>query len=280
MRSLLMTAPLQALFFTLLILAIGAGGCSLQKEKLDERGENQEVYKLTGLAQPEAARDPLFDALSPLQVESSLRRVIVRPSDWMSIIKKDPAPFFSTDQRTWIKNILIEQMPTLQPNQQLEFVFRDQFKDFLVELRMYPDGEFLVYRFLALAANPSRARKFGDPKPLNYAEIKPLSGQIYSDARNAWVLKDPIRLDVLASSKIMDQKLALARKAFKQSVIKDAELKEMENTIRDKPEISLDVWRVFWEKRTTLYNARNQGLFTEEEFQDRHRKLMGELKSS
>ena len=117
-----------------------------------------------------------FIDITPQQVRSSLRRITVRHSTWMLFIRSDPKPLLSEGQLDFLQKTLIRELPNPAPGRRIRFVFRDQYRGELVDMEVYPEGEYLVYFFRALI-RPSGRVGPGPTSP-NRGILEPLSGQI------------------------------------------------------------------------------------------------------
>jgi hypothetical protein len=269
-------ALLLALVSALLFLA--AGCSSVQRVVLSEDGPGHaSVALLSGTPVPEAAPDPALAAMSPFQAEVSLRRLVVRPSTWLSIVRGEPQPFLSPEQVRWAAGALSRHLPGLRPDQRLELRFQDRFKGYEVQVQVYREGVWLVYRFLKLAADPTAPPDPTRTLPLNYVALEPQPGQALESDPFAFVLKDPLRKALLAVAEHESEKLALIRDAFRAGTLDVREARELELLARQRPELSLAVWRLFLDKRATLEKARTQGLLDEPAYNVQRRALRSDL---
>lgn len=128
-----------------------------------------------------------FSEITAKQVRSSLRRITVRHSTWMLFIRSDPKPLLSEGQLDFLQETLIRELPHLAPGRRIRFAFRDQYRGELVDMEVYPEGEYLVYFFRALIRQTGRTGP--GPEVPNHGILEPLSGQIVRSGSRP-VLKD------------------------------------------------------------------------------------------
>ena len=263
-----------------LLIAASIAACAIDHQviSVDEQKKRQ-VAILTGTPPPEQPAGAGFGNLTPLQAESSLRRLMVEVSTWISFVRGEPQPFLTPDQIQWARAEMVTHLPRIRPDQRLQLSFKDQFHHLDVEAEIYADGGYLVYRFTKLASpdlSGAPTRDIVMERPPNFVELVEQAGQIHDYDRYAIILKDPVFV-YGASGEQGLQRLAIIQSALQAGTIGREEADALLALIEDPPKTTAEALRLYVEKRETLNKAREQGLFSEAEFQERLETLRGEL---
>lgn len=252
-------------------------GCLVQRDviSVDEK-RKREVALLTGATPPEVPAHPSFRTLSEFQINSALKRITVEPSTWASFVRDDPAPLLDKSQRDWMVGHLGERLPILQADQRIQFIFRDRFKNYLVELEIHPAGEKLIFRFTQLASMPDDVAEKPGELAITYARLIALPGQKISSDLLAHTLTDLITADDSEELKDLDEKLALLKVAWELKQIDQEESDTLSALLEKNEYILLEDVRLYLKKRQILQNALEQELLTQSEFDERKEKLINE----
>lgn len=266
-------APLLALLLALL------SACVFNREVISVDGKRREVAILSDTSGPEEPPLPGFRAITPGQVEGSLRRVYVKPGTWATFVQKDATQLFSPDQVNWARGHLAALLPKLEPDQRIQLVFRDRFHQFNVEVEIYPEGGNLVYRFTKLAANPVEEppRIQVMQRPTNFVELFEQPGQTVDYDEFALYLKDPVLGEAAGKDPQRLKKLELIQTALREKAIEKEEGDFLAKKIKEQPLILASEVKRYLDKRKTLNQAREQGIFTEEEYRERRKKALEDL---
>jgi hypothetical protein len=131
-----------------------------------------------------------FANLQDVQIERSLRRVVIRHSTFFLFVYSNPVPLFTDEQLAALREVLARELPRLPLERRLGFAFIDGHRRNEVDLEIYPEGNYLVYDFRALLRRPeSRLGRLG--QPVNEAILFPQRDQIVKTGRFP-LLRDPI----------------------------------------------------------------------------------------
>ena len=135
-----------------LALAALVGGllasCSLYKaEDLPGLPGGARVQRVTGGNEAQTPPDPHTANLGQGDLESSLRRIVVRYTGLTRWNLSDPKPLLSERQIGEFAAVLATELPHLRENQRLRFQFddREKGKGYPVDMQVYRDGGFLVF---------------------------------------------------------------------------------------------------------------------------------------
>jgi len=260
-------------------LALG-GGCTLSKHEVLEQADDssRSALLITGLFGDKPANSALVQALTPIQLENSLRRLVVRVSTWITFILLDPEPLLNGEQLQWAQKILYAQLPKLQHDQHIELNFKDRFKGLEVQVQVYAEENTLVFRFHKLVSDTTDSGKLAlNTMPLHRAELHPQAGQRLRYDTMAVYLYEPLTAEDLDAASAEQAKYALLDSALKRSVVAREEEPALRALIHAHPEVLLSSWTLYWEKRNTLNTALGQGLFTPAEYEVRKQGLLKEL---
>ena len=132
---------------------------------------------------------PDFAALDETALERSLSRVIVRYGVVVVFNRSDPVPLFSAGQRAAILAVLLRELPRLPGDKRLGLTFNDAYLNYLVDVEIYPAGNWLVYDFRALQQRIGYMAR--GERPINMGVLFPQRDQVANDGRSP-LLKDPI----------------------------------------------------------------------------------------
>ncbi len=269
--------PRVILLLTLLLAAV-LSACSLTKtEPVSGADGNTKITRYTGFAFAETPADPSTANLPLSEYEASLRRITVRYNKFTAAIKTDPMPLLSERQVSDYAAVLAAEIPKLTAKQRLNFVFTDRYngRGYTVDMDVYREGIFLVYRFKALSTDLSQNLLFGEfPTFLAHLEAQP-GQQVLNRDQLAWV-KDPLIADVREAASIVQAKQALLDEARKDNLVMRDEVKRLEAVI-SRPLPSVDAWKAYWERRRTLQKAYDQNLMDKPAFQAQVDKLNAEI---
>ena len=275
--------PAGAFYAAPLLLLLGlsllAAGCSMPRyDVLEKEGSARSVVLISGLRHVSPPDPALIAQLSPMQLEQSLRRLVVRVSTWVSFILGDPQPLLSGEQIQWVLGVLHPRLLQLQPDQRLELNFKDRFKGLQIQMQVYPDGSELVFRFLQLVSDPPEPGMLTRGEmPVHRAQLFPQAGQKLTYDEKAVSLHEPLAAAQLESAAELQSKMGLLDSALKNSVALPEEEKTLRALIQDHPNVSIAAWKLYWDKRATLATARSQGLFSTAEYEQRKQSLLKEL---
>ncbi|MCH9044809.1 MAG: hypothetical protein IIA40_01740 [SAR324 cluster bacterium] len=264
-----------------LLIAASIAACAIDRQviSVDEQKKRQ-VAILTGTPPPEQPASAGFGNLTLLQAESSLRRLMVEVSTWISFVRGEPQPFLTPDQVQWARAEMTTHLPRIRPDQRLQLSFKDQFHHLDVEAEIYAEGGYLVYRFTKLASpdlSGAPPRDVVMERPPNFVALVEQAGQIHDYDRYAIILKDPVFVYPASGEHGLQQQLAMIQSALRAGTIGREEADALLALLEDPPKTTAAALRLYVEKRETLNKAREQGLFSEAEFQERLETLRGEL---
>ncbi len=235
------------------------------------------VVKLTGVRFAETPPDPRTAAMPAVELEASLRRIVVRYSSLAGFDKTEPQPLLSELQISELSQILAAELPKMTEKQRLHVTFTDRHlrSGYDVEMDIYREGVFIVYRFTSLATYNNQNLLPGEyPHAMGYLQAQP--GQVVLNRDTlAWV-KDPLVADVREARAAADSKKALLAEAEKNELVSKDEAKRLD-PLTDRSSPSLDVWKSYWEKRRTLRKAFEQNLMDRAAYDAQVAKLNAEL---
>jgi hypothetical protein len=262
--------------------ALLAGACSsLERQVLSvDEGQSRSVVLLSGTPPPETPPLAGLKAITPAQVEGSLRRLVVEVSSWAQFLRGDPQPFLSGEQVAWARDRIAAHLPQLRPDQRLQLSFQDRFKGYAVEMEVYAEGENIVYRFPKLAArepalvNP-RERKV--PRPPNFVTLVAQPGQRVGYDLHAHYLWDVAIEGKGGGLQARLAKLALVKQGLDGKTLDEEEATTLETAIKERPYLTEELLQDYLEKRRTLNTARNQALLSDAEWESRRQRLLKEL---
>ena len=252
------------------------GACGLNQVEPIAAPPGTRAEKITGFRTAEAPPDPRVGTLAVADLEASLRRVVVRYTRFTVFFQTDPMPLLSEQQISAYAQILADELPRLTGKQKLRFTFADRRlgRTFEVEMDVYREGIYLVYRFGALAQD--RGMGMGDTYSPFMARLDPQPGQeVVSRDDAAWV-KDPLLADVREAATAAGEKRALLDAALKEAVAEKGETQRLEALLA-RPAPGLDAWKTYWDKRRTLKKALDQNLLDRAAYQAQAERLTAEL---
>jgi hypothetical protein len=165
--------------------------CSIPKSKIVlETRDGFEISLRPEKYAPRPAPGPEFQDLKDFKIARSLNRVIVRYGRVISFNRSDPVPLFSEDQVRVLTEILLRELPALPADQRIGLFFSDQYRHDVVDVEIYPEGDYLVYDFRALMVLRSDYER-GSQYVSDYGILFLQRDQIKGKSRYP-VLKDPI----------------------------------------------------------------------------------------
>ena len=260
-----------------LLLILPAGCTPLTYQDISDDGQGRRAVLITGMPAPQEPPLPELKTLTPSQLESSLRKITVKVSTWVSFMYGESGPLFSGAQVLWARNILQERLGALAPGQRIELNMKDRFKGHSIRVETYLDGPHLVYRFRHLVSNEDDIKTAGGGRPLFRAELLAQEGQEIVLDHHSVMLRDDIRPARQESAQALQEKLNLLTDAREKNILSGPEADDMERLIRENSQVGLDSWRLYWEKRSTLSRAYEQGLFSPAELEQRKSLLLTDL---
>ena len=276
-----MPHPLSArCFITLLGLlwvAIVPAGCITGSDTIVRLDDVTKVSRLSNTEARESEPIALLKEFTLQDYEIALRRVVITHSTWIGTAESDPKPLFTDAQVRVFTRILKKYLPGLGPEERLLFRFQEPHKDLDVLAEVYGDGEYMVFDFRALS------RDIGAPAArhmdvYNRASIVRQSGQLVQETTERTILKEPIRRDVLAIARLRQKKLDLLDSARRDDVIQEDEAGRLRQIVETEDGLSVEQFKLFMEKRSTLEKALQQGLFNQQEYSTRKERLTEELR--
>jgi hypothetical protein len=264
-----------------LALALLLAGCAMQREVLSsDEQEHRAVALLSRAPEAEPPPDPAFTRISPQQVQTSLERLIVRPSGVITFSKGPPAPFLSAEQLRWAGNAVATLLPKLRPDQRVQLTFLDRFSHYDVEVEIFGEGRNLVYHFTRLSVPP---KELSDPmnpydQHLHYVTLEPQRGQVYAEDGYTFYLRDPVFATAAeAAPAPRVPALLVFEQDAAQRKLPSAELAPARERLAVHPETSAEAVHAYLERLQLVLNAQQQGLFTAQEAAQRKARLLDEL---
>jgi len=258
------------------LLVLGACAPSTVRTLPVEEGDA--VLQLeAGHPRPGKPPAPELRPLSVLQVEHSLERLVVRPHTFILFADKQPERLLTDDQVRRYAAVLTPALNALAPDQRLWLQFFDKKHKLINEVRIYLEGDDLVYSFVRLYREdrPLEAHEV----PSNGAAFVLQPGQRVLDRApiDTLVLRDPLRAATLLKAQARADKRAMIDKALAAEVIDSDEAERLRREVEAKPNIAVNAWSRYFEKRETLERAHNQGLMDAAARAAALEKLEGEL---
>jgi hypothetical protein len=273
-RPLSASAALLALLLGLPLLGAGCAGLVPKRELISSQPGGTRIERITGFSAP--GQMPQALPLKAPDLERSLLRITVRYHGVISFSKGPPQSLLTPDQAKAFAAILAEHLPTLALNQRLRFSFRDAGKGNLNEMDVYRDGPWVVYHFTVLVGNPKLALNPGDP-PFSEADIQELPGQRVWYAHPEAVVKDVIAGSQESLAANVASAQALIDRDRADGLLSGDEAARLREMAREQPDIQVETWRRFLEKRATLKKAREQGLMEDAAYRAQMEKIEREL---
>lgn len=260
-----------------LAAALLLAGCSSHRQVVSQdRAQKREVAVLSDQTPAKPPPSLAFAHLTALQVEASLRHVIVRPSKFVARYHGDPKPLFSPAQVTWARDAILAHLPGLRPDQRLQLSFRDRFNDFAVVVQLYGQGANLAYRFTELALEPPRPAMSSDSTiRLSWAKLTAQPGQQLHSEGDVHTLFDPIFSGPQARGQAVI--LDVLRREAKARHLPDDEVRPAADLLRQHPEISPETLRLYLDRLQLVDESEQQGLFTPQEAAARRQRLLRQL---
>jgi len=262
--------------------ALAAGlllaSCSVyQVEDLPALPGGARVQRVTSVKAAQTPPDPRTAGLKQSDLESSLRRIVVQYRGVTRWNLSEARPLLSERQIAEFAALLAAELPRLREDQRLRFRFDDREKGrgFPVDMDVYRDGGYLVYRFDALATDRAETQMPGDVPRFNAVLVAQPGQDIANTVTLAWV-KDPVLASIGEGAAAWQGKHALLEAAGKDDLVDKREMERLESLIQGATP-SLDAWKTYWEKRRTLKKAFDQNLIDRAAYQAQIDRLTGEL---
>jgi hypothetical protein len=252
--------------------------CSLyQVEDLPGLPGGTRVQRVTGFKPAGTPPDPRTANLTRSDLEGSLRHIVVRYTGVTRWNLSDPRPLLSEGQITAFAAVLAAELPRLRENQHLKFQFddRENGKGFLVDMDVYREGGFLVYRFDSLATDTSASLMPGDVPRFN-AVLVAQPGQEVANLVSRATVKDPLLAGAREGAVERQDKRALLDAAIAENLVEKRETARLETLVQGSTP-SLDAWKTYWDKRRTLKKALDQNLLDRAAYQAQIDRLTAEL---
>ena len=125
-----------------IILGALAGCSSVESQPIADAPKGVTVLKLSGVRPAETPPDPHTAAPSLLDVEASLRRIVVRYIKFTTLFQTDPQPLLSDEEIVPFAQILVRELPKLTVTQRIRFRFADRYfgEDYEIEMEVYREG--------------------------------------------------------------------------------------------------------------------------------------------
>jgi hypothetical protein len=258
----------------LLLLLVAA--CSVQHTPVPvPEGVDARFTIEQGNSPAEAPPDASIRAITPLEVATSLRRVTVRVSTWVSLVYGEPEPLFSEEQVVQFSPIIADTLHTMPEDGVLRLAFQDRFKHRSVDVWIYGEGPELVYYFNALVRDTETLRPPNDGQ-VDGAKLEALAGQTVTRG-DAQVLRHPVRGASLARLEARDAAMARIKQAREEERINAAEQTRLEAVASGPDAPAPEVWDTFWQRWDLLDKAHRQGLIDKESYEQRKAEMIGQL---
>lgn len=270
-------APLrQLLLVAALGCALAVSACGVQHTEVPvPEGVDARFTIEQGRSPAQAPPGPAVRAITPLEVATSLRRVTVRVSTWISFNYGDPEPLFSEEQVVRFSPIITESLRTMPEDAVLRLRCRDRFKDHGINVLIFGEGGELVYAFDALVRD-EETKAPPDEELVDGAKLEALAGQTVTFARTQ-LLRHPVRAAAAARLQAQDQAIARIRQARADDRITNTEQASLLAIANDAEGPATAVWDTFWERWNLLDQAHRQGLIDQAAYAQRKRELIGQL---
>ena len=170
-----------------------------------------------------------------------------------------------------------EQLPIMVPGQRLRIEFSEPYRNYLVQMELYPEGTQLVYQFERLGWDPKRVGDRDTP-PVNEAFLEAQPGQRIEVAPDFAILWDPLKSEVLAAAQAKQEKLDLITEALDKQILAQKEGDALKELVERKPGIPIERWRGYLNRHETLSRALKENLIDEGLYQSRLTLLEAELR--
>jgi hypothetical protein len=232
---------------------------------------------MTGYRYAEEAPDPRTAAPAALDLEDSLRKIVVTYKRTIAFVRSDPEPLLTERQILGFSLVLVAELPKMTAAQRLVFLFDDKRmgRGYTVEMEVFRDGTSLVYRFPALAVNRQLGVFPGETPPF-MARLEPSPGiQVSNRDTLAW-MKYPLLADLRNKAAEDALKREALQAARDEQVIEKGELPRLDPLVA-RPQVSADVWKAYLDKRRTLRKARDQDLLDQAAYEAQVERLTAAL---
>jgi hypothetical protein len=183
--------PASALVCAISLLALLTACAPAEIRTVLENREGIEISLRAERHPPRPAPGAEFQDLDETKLARSLRRVVVRYGKVISFYRSDPVPLFTPEQVGMLSAVLLRELPALPADKRIGLAFLDQYRGDLVDIELYPEGEYLVYNFRALMVLKDDRQRNRVGGSLNYGVLLPQRDQIVEDKRYP-LLKDPL----------------------------------------------------------------------------------------
>lgn len=261
-----------------LLLAVVAllAACAVQRTEVPvPEGVNARFTVEQGRSPAKAPPGPAIRQVTPLEVATSLRRITVRVSTWVSLVYGDPEPLFSEEQVVQFSPIIADTLRSMPEEAVLRLQCKDRFKGQSINVLIFGEGPELVYVFDALVRDEEMSRPPGD-EMLDGARLEAQAGQTIAST-DVQMLRHPVRVGAAARLQAQDQALARITQAREDDRITDAERSALLAVANSPDGPDTDVWDTFWERWDLLDRAHRQGLIDNAAYEQRKTELIGQL---
>jgi len=156
-----------------------------------EQREGVEISLREERKPPRPPPGPEFQDLNAVMVERSLRRVVVRYGQVIAFVRSDPVPLFTDEKVTALGEWLARELPNLPADKRIGLNFLDPYRNEVVDIELFPEGDYLVYEFrlLMVAADELQPRR--GQRRRHMGIVYPQRVQVLEDDVYP-ILKDPI----------------------------------------------------------------------------------------
>jgi hypothetical protein len=252
-------------------------GCAEQRLVVSSDEKMGVVSIISGRDKPEAPPHPALRELTPAMVEGSLRRIWVEPSTWSLFARDDATRYLTPAQTFWARDQISQLLPGLQEDQRIELAFKDQFKQFDVRVEIYPEGNQLVYLFTQLSTESPLDPSSMSMNSPGWVTLVEQPGQVLLFSRKGHTLKDPVIGKVPGEDPRRLEKLERIQQAVREKYIEPEEGKDLAEAVNANPYLQVADFETYLKKRRTLGDALKQGLFSQEEYNTRLKRIRAEL---
>ena len=234
--------------------------------------------RISMLPEQPAAPDgiaPEFAQITPLKIESILRRSTITHSTWISFVHSEPKPLFSPEQIRLLRAPLADALARLGPRERLLVELKDQYKGRDVEMVVYPDGAELVFRFLALIKDREDVTTGDDA--IDQGELVAQPGQTVSKPALVSTLRQSIRQSDFARTERVARMRERIEKGYQEKIVDSGERARLLQLAALEEIPGEEVLRLFWERWELLYKAHREDLIDDAAYAERKSSLMQEL---
>ena len=263
-------------------LAFAAGGCALTRtEPVAGAPAGTSVVKVFGFRPASVPPDSRTASPGVTELEGSLRRIVVRYIKYTVLFSTDPQPLLSEEQIAAYAKILARELPTLGDSERLRFRFTDRHfgKGYDVEFDVYREGTALVYWFTALASSSATTASTTGSSVFMAKLEQGATGQEVANRETYAYMKDPLLGEERAQAAEREAKQRQFEQARQSADFKPEEEAGLAAILaRSRPTAA--VWKTYWERRSTLKRALEQGLMERAGYDAQVERLTAELEKS